>query len=456
MNFGMGGASSPGFSESTPLRKGRVFFSYIEEETEMAELLKEPFLPSLVDVFDFNFVERGEDWFPRMTKALLNTDVLLVLCSKTSLRSRWINFETGVCWARGGVPIIPICHSGFDPETVPRPFQDRNGVMANQETQLRRFYEGMARLFRWEELSRAYNLPKSWLSMDYADLAVRVRKLEEQYKSKPRTVDRDHSKYCSMSMSFQESRAFIADARPHNPGDRSDLWYMVINTKLFKDVRKKLIEVLEEACDSRGSEGKLYDVSVWSLLGAAELMARFRADMSTAAAIKERLLTLLKPAVEDQEVDEGEDTDGTFLESTITNPEGLSMFNVAQEMVPVKTSRGSVFHDGALIQKSAPKEDMRSVKAFINLHFEKGLKPHEKSNIISQLHGFTSTAEALSITQENGNDPVHIVIEAHYPCGHFGQLRELSSALESVLRQRLVKETYLAYDVVNIKGDTPC
>jgi hypothetical protein len=44
-------------------------------------------------------------------RALEATRLLVVVCSPTSLRRPWINFEMGCAWVKR-VPVLPICHSG--------------------------------------------------------------------------------------------------------------------------------------------------------------------------------------------------------------------------------------------------------------------------------------------------------------------------------------------------------
>ena len=54
---------------------------------------------------------------------------MLVLCSTTSVSKPWVNFEAGAGHARK-IPIYPICHSGLDVESLPKPLQFFQGLVA--------------------------------------------------------------------------------------------------------------------------------------------------------------------------------------------------------------------------------------------------------------------------------------------------------------------------------------
>ncbi|HWU42783.1 MAG TPA: TIR domain-containing protein, partial [Bdellovibrio sp.] len=68
---------------------------------------------------------------------LRQASLLLVLCSHASLRRPWVNFEVGAAWIKQ-IRIVPICHSGLEPSSLPIPFSllqsiqasDRNGLLS--------------------------------------------------------------------------------------------------------------------------------------------------------------------------------------------------------------------------------------------------------------------------------------------------------------------------------------
>lgn len=105
----------------------RVFISHITEEAPIALALKD-FIESRLlrkvlafastDVHDLT---PGDPWLQKISKALSDSQVFLVICSPASLTRPWINFEAGGAWFKG-IPVIPICHSGQRKDQLPYPF----------------------------------------------------------------------------------------------------------------------------------------------------------------------------------------------------------------------------------------------------------------------------------------------------------------------------------------------
>ena len=110
----------------------KVFISHLDEEVALATVLKnwiETAFLGQVEVFvSSHDITAGEQWFARLEDELSDAKVMLVLCSAASVSMPWINFETGACHLKG-IPVIPICHSGMDVESLPVPlsfFQSLN------------------------------------------------------------------------------------------------------------------------------------------------------------------------------------------------------------------------------------------------------------------------------------------------------------------------------------------
>ena len=102
----------------------KVFVSVIDEEAGLASVLKdwiEIAFVGQVEVFvSVVDISSGEQWFRRLEEELTGAQVLLVICSPGSVKRPWINFETGAGHIKG-LPVIPICHSGVTPDTLPIP-----------------------------------------------------------------------------------------------------------------------------------------------------------------------------------------------------------------------------------------------------------------------------------------------------------------------------------------------
>jgi hypothetical protein len=153
----------------------KVFISHIAEEAALAALLKmsidRDFLGK-VEVFvssDTESILAGENWLTSIDQALKHASLELILCSRTSVKRPWINFEAGAGWMRG-IPIIPICHSGLTPRGLPMPLTVLQAIPANDPAGLQRMYTAIARAHG----SRVPQVP-------FEALAAEVARFETEY-----------------------------------------------------------------------------------------------------------------------------------------------------------------------------------------------------------------------------------------------------------------------------------
>lgn len=148
-------------------RKPNVFISHITEEADAAQFIQDNLLRDFaqsVDVFvssDFHSLPLGNDWQRHVQDALMQADLMLVLCSPTSVVRPWIAFEAGAGWSRG-IPVIPICHAGMTPGKVPRPIGMLQGCLASEDRDWLKVYSRIAEAF-------AYQVP----SVSFAAIAKR-------------------------------------------------------------------------------------------------------------------------------------------------------------------------------------------------------------------------------------------------------------------------------------------
>ena len=104
----------------------KIFISHIKEEEEFAKVVKQCLDAAFgqsVEVFvaaDPEGIKEGADWLKAISDSLETADLMLVLCSKTSVSRPWINFESGAAWVRR-IPLIPLCHSYMEPHSLPLP-----------------------------------------------------------------------------------------------------------------------------------------------------------------------------------------------------------------------------------------------------------------------------------------------------------------------------------------------
>lgn len=108
----------------------KAFLSHISEEAQLARVIKEnlekalPRAEVFVSAVD---VHLGDAWLKEIDQALSNAKAVLVLCSHSSTRRPWVNFESGGGWSRG-LPVIPICHGGIKKEELPYPLSIFQGI----------------------------------------------------------------------------------------------------------------------------------------------------------------------------------------------------------------------------------------------------------------------------------------------------------------------------------------
>ncbi len=126
-----------------------VFISHISDETDIAQWLKarmdDHFLGSL-DIFvssDRSTIAAGRKWLDEVDKALKRADLQIVLCSRDSVGRPWVNFEAGAVWLRG-MPVVPVCHSGLEPEALPVPLSMLEGISLTRAEGLQKLYDSVA------------------------------------------------------------------------------------------------------------------------------------------------------------------------------------------------------------------------------------------------------------------------------------------------------------------------
>lgn len=103
------------------------------------------FLGSL-DIFvssDRATIAAGRKWLDEVDKALKRADLQIVLCSQASVGRPWVNFEAGAVWLRG-IPVVPVCHSGLAPESLPVPLSMLEGISLTDGKGLEKLYDSVA------------------------------------------------------------------------------------------------------------------------------------------------------------------------------------------------------------------------------------------------------------------------------------------------------------------------
>jgi hypothetical protein len=129
-----------------------VFISHISEEREIAIELKNLISASFLEMIntfvssDFASVDLGQRWLDDITTALENCAVEIILCSPLSVERQWINFEAGAGWIRK-IPVIPLCHSGMEPDELPIPIKLLQTGKLTEEPVLKATFAKLAKLY---------------------------------------------------------------------------------------------------------------------------------------------------------------------------------------------------------------------------------------------------------------------------------------------------------------------
>lgn len=100
-----------------------VFISHITEEADEAKSLKESLegaIPGINIFVSSTDLVLGDTWLVEILKHLDSAKIMLTLCSPGSVRQPWINFESGIGYAKKA-RVIPICYKGLSTEQLPDP-----------------------------------------------------------------------------------------------------------------------------------------------------------------------------------------------------------------------------------------------------------------------------------------------------------------------------------------------
>lgn len=131
------------------MSKAVVFISHISEEREIALALKnlvETAFLGLIEVFvssDANSIRLGRKWLDTITTGLKACKVEIIIASPASVKRPWVNFEAGAGWVRD-IPVIPLCHSGMTPSTLPTPLSELQAALATDKDELARLVPDLA------------------------------------------------------------------------------------------------------------------------------------------------------------------------------------------------------------------------------------------------------------------------------------------------------------------------
>jgi nucleoside 2-deoxyribosyltransferase len=104
-----------------------VFISYNAEDAEIALAVRDFIKRALGDACDpfvsVRDIAVGEKWRERLQVHIQTADLVLVLCSPSSIGSAWVMFEAGGAWAQNKT-LMPVLINGLNYASLPPPLRD--------------------------------------------------------------------------------------------------------------------------------------------------------------------------------------------------------------------------------------------------------------------------------------------------------------------------------------------
>lgn len=231
------------------MERPKVFISHIAEESYLAQILQRhirgDFL-GLVEVFvssDDKSIRAGSKWLEDIDKALRTAQVELILCSKESVKRPWINFEAGAGWVKG-IPIVPICHSGFRKTDLPVPLNMLKAIEANEENGLKNLYDLIA-----------HQLGVTTPNIDFKIIRREVKHFEDNYETKSGIKNIEQENQSEIPALMTQIVRFIDHLRAEN----------------------KLIEVIEKASIKGTFDNPFQEkVATWRIMMTREQVERIQ------------------------------------------------------------------------------------------------------------------------------------------------------------------------------------
>jgi hypothetical protein len=152
-----------------------VFVSHLHVESKFADVLREHLdrdFIGLLKLFistDSTSIPVGTQWFDVLMGGLRSARLQFILCSPESIKRSWIHYEAGATRVRG-IEVVPLCHSGMNPEHLPVPLGMSQGLCLNDPSGLRMLYEKISTML-------GSNVP----DIDFRALGKRFEALETEY-----------------------------------------------------------------------------------------------------------------------------------------------------------------------------------------------------------------------------------------------------------------------------------
>jgi len=246
-------------------------------------------------------------------------------------------------------------------------------------------------------------------------------------------LPKSKKQFCSVSKGFDKEYPDFAVTEALK--DRSDLWYIFINTRNFNDTKLEIEKYFSK--NNKNKAGRLTsNLQVWSLLGASELLLKFRAHEQDGYDIFNGLKTILSSK--------------SLLEQADKNSEGIQIIDCAEERVRHLYNPNQSLFEGKHEYIKKLGQDYRYTKIFIKFQFENGrLISGVAERITNILNNdlYKPYVEIFTYTERSSPNQFAL-IELIFPCGRKTMLNKISTALANeCLDEGLFKETFMGYDI---------
>ena len=130
---------------------------------------------------DSSSIPVGTQWFDEVVSALRRARIQIVVCSSDSVQMPWIQYEAGAARIRD-IVVIPVCHSGITPATLPVPLNMTEGAIVTDAQDLRKLYARFSDILNCD-------VPRA----DFDAYSREFRDLEESYAAQRREDERSRA-----------------------------------------------------------------------------------------------------------------------------------------------------------------------------------------------------------------------------------------------------------------------
>jgi hypothetical protein len=226
-----------------------IFISHVSGDTELAGALKASIEQDFINlsVFvssDSRSITAGE-WFKQIKQSLIDSKLVIVLCSPESITHPWIAFEAGAAWLSKESGLVLLCHSGMQQSELATPYHNLQAASIDSK--------GLSWIY--DQITTSFGLKRSPGS-DRVDAAV--RRLDRAVQAILEQRQLREWVNCVMALGYRDTprgREFLLVRT--NSGGR---WTFPKGTIKRGTDRSKLFELLRgELRREGGANGELFD-----------------------------------------------------------------------------------------------------------------------------------------------------------------------------------------------------